>query len=195
MHRYAFLPFLPFALGCANPNSNACASYISANKAVASPFCASFTAGAAVTATTALPAWATNCSNKPSQISKECSCYWTGSGAQPTTPPSGGTPTTLATQTTKVTAPSGVTTTLPKSAGAVATNKAIVVPAGQTLDGGMKNYDRNRESFFRGDGIGMNGCMWLTMSQRVSAPSKTRLARTTPCLSWRRAPLLPMCVS
>jgi hypothetical protein len=48
--------------------------------------------------------------------------------------------------TTPVPAPSGVTTTLPKSSGAVATSKPITVSAGQSYDGGMKNFDRSRES-------------------------------------------------
>ncbi len=144
MHRYALLAVLPAVLGCANPDSNACASYISANKATASAFCATFTKST-VTATTGLPAWASNCSNKPSQISKECSCYYTGAaGSTPTTTTAKVT-TTLVTSTAKVTAPSGVTTALPQSSGAVATSKAITVSAGQTYDGGMKNYDRSRE--------------------------------------------------
>lgn len=37
-----------------------------------------------------------------------------------------------------------VTTTLPRSAGAVTTSKPITVGAGQSFDGGMKNYDRSR---------------------------------------------------
>ena len=149
MHRYALLAVLPAVLGCANPDSNACASYISANKATASAFCATFTKSA-VTATTGLPAWASNCSNKPSQISKECSCYYTaGAGTTPTTTAKTTTTakvtTTLVTSTAKVTPPSGVTTALPQSSGAVASSKAITVSAGQTFDGGMKNYDRSRE--------------------------------------------------
>jgi pectate lyase len=136
MYPYAVLALLPVVLGCANPDSNACASYISANKATASPFCATFTQSS-VTATTGLPSWASNCSNKPSQISKECSCYWTGGASNPT-------PTTLQT-TAKVTTPAGVTTTLPPSSGSVATSKAITVTA--SFDGGMKMYDRSREFF------------------------------------------------
>lgn len=73
--RYAILGLLPVVLGCANPDTNACASYIKNNQAVASPYCGSFTKSV-VTATTGLPTWATNCASKPSQISKECSCYW-----------------------------------------------------------------------------------------------------------------------
>ncbi len=143
MHRYAFLSLLPAVLGCLDPGSNACPSYISANKASASAFCATFTKST-VTATTGLPAWASNCSSKPSLLSKECSCAFTGAAATPTT--TAKTTTTLVTTTVKITAaPSGVTTALPKSSGAVATSKAITVSAGQTYDGGMKNFDRSRK--------------------------------------------------
>ncbi|KAK4234049.1 pectate lyase-domain-containing protein [Achaetomium macrosporum] len=141
MHRYALLGLLPAALGCLDPKNNPCASYMSANQATASGFCATFTQST-VTASTGLPAWAANCSNKPSMISKECSCYFTG-GAAPT-------PTSTAKTTAAVTsapvvtaAPSGVTTALPKSSGAVSSSKAITVSARQTFDGGMKNYDRS----------------------------------------------------
>jgi hypothetical protein len=141
-----------------DPKSNACASFMSANKATASAFCATFTQST-VKATTALPAWASNCSNKPSLISKECSCYFTGGAAPtpaPTTTPKVTTtakvttakPTTLVTSklpTTQAQQPTGVTTTLPKSSGAVATSKAITVPAGGSFDGGMKSYDRSRK--------------------------------------------------
>ncbi|KAL2258100.1 hypothetical protein VTK26DRAFT_8727 [Humicola hyalothermophila] len=156
MHHYAaLLPFLPVALGCLNPQSNACASYISANPAVVSPFCATFTAGPTpITETSALPAWATHCSNKPKEVSKECSCYYT-SGAAPA-------PTTLVTRTSNIAAaPSGVTTTLPQSSGAVATNKAIVVPQGETFDGGMNNYDRNPRVCAEQDETGEDDAMFI----------------------------------
>ncbi|KAF3920779.1 hypothetical protein ABW20_dc0105051 [Dactylellina cionopaga] len=77
------LAFLPAAFGCLNPGSNSCASFIKSQVATASPFCATFTRSV-VTATTGLPAWATYCSNKPSQISAECSCAYTA-GSNPTT--------------------------------------------------------------------------------------------------------------
>ena len=142
MYRYSLIALLPVVMGCANPDSNACASYISANQATASPFCATFTQSS-VTATTGLPAWASNCSNKPSQISKECSCYWTGgSGSTPTTTAKT-TSTTL--KTTITAAPTGVTTTLPASSGATSTSKAITVSG--SFDGGMKKYDRNRKIY------------------------------------------------
>ncbi|KAL2132731.1 hypothetical protein VTI74DRAFT_3441 [Chaetomium olivicolor] len=127
MHRFALLSFLPAVLGCLDLKSNACASYISNNLATASACCATFTKSA-VTATTGL---------------LECSCYFTGGAASPTSIAKF-TTTTLATTTTKITvAPSGVTKTLPKSSGAVPTLKAITIPAGQTFDSSMKNYDRS----------------------------------------------------
>jgi hypothetical protein len=53
--------------------------------------------------------------------------------------------TTKASSTT-IKAPTGVTTTLPASSGAVATNKAI--PVSGSFDGGMKKYDRSRGSHY-----------------------------------------------
>lgn len=159
MHAYALLPFLPAALACLNPKNNPCASYMSANQPTASAFCATFTQSV-VTATTGLPQWAANCKNKPSMLSKECSCYFTGGGAGPaptttakvtttpkatTTPKVTTTPKATTTKSTPVQVPTGVTTTLPKSSGAVATSKPITVSAGQKFDGGMQNYDRSRE--------------------------------------------------
>ncbi|KAL0936269.1 pectate lyase [Colletotrichum truncatum] len=141
MHQYYLLALLPTVLGCLNANSNKCASFIKSQSATASAFCATFTKST-VTATTGLPAWATNCSNKPSVISAECTCHYSGAGgSQPTT--------TLRTSTTAgngggvVTPPAGVTTALPQSSGATATNKPITVSAGQTYDGGMKKFDRS----------------------------------------------------
>ncbi|KFY67747.1 hypothetical protein V496_01421 [Pseudogymnoascus sp. VKM F-4515 (FW-2607)] len=97
MWHYAVLALLPVALGCTNPDTDPCASYMEAQPAIASQFCATFTQSV-VTATTALPAWASNCKNKPNVLSKECSCYFTGGGSTPTTinPPG----TTLTTVTT-----------------------------------------------------------------------------------------------
>lgn len=83
MHRYALLSLLPVVLGCANPKSDACASFMANNAATASPFCATFTQSK-VTEASALPAWAAACNSKPSHVSKECSCYFTG-GSAPTT--------------------------------------------------------------------------------------------------------------
>ncbi|KAJ6259385.1 hypothetical protein Dda_6286 [Drechslerella dactyloides] len=98
------LAFLPAAFGCLNANSNSCASFIKSQAATASPFCATFTRST-VTATTGLPAWATYCSNKPSMISAECSCAYTGGGSQPTT--------TLRTTTRATTGATTTTTTRP----------------------------------------------------------------------------------
>jgi hypothetical protein len=140
---YMILGLLPVALACSNPDSNSCASYIKNQPASASPFCATYTQNVA-TATTGLPSWATHCSNKPSHISKECSCYYTGGGGggggsdpqpsttkQPGTTGGGGTGPT----------PTGITTTLPKSSGAVASPTPITVTG--NFDGGMKLYDRS----------------------------------------------------
>lgn len=153
MHsRLALLTLIPVALGCLNADTNKCASYIKSNAATASPFCASFTKSV-VTATTALPAWATNCDSKPKVLSAECSCHYTaGSSPAPTSSKqTTATPTTIVTRTSTTaaagtgsgTAPTGVTTVLPQSSGAVATNAPIVVSG--SLDGGMKLYDRSRK--------------------------------------------------
>jgi pectate lyase len=82
MHASYLLAFAAVAMGCTNPDSNSCASFIKSQAATASPFCASFTR-TTYTASTGLPSWASNCSNKPKEISKECSCHW--AGAAPTT--------------------------------------------------------------------------------------------------------------
>jgi pectate lyase len=151
MHALILLGLLPAALGCLNPTSNKCASYIK-NNAAASTFCATFTQST-VTATTALPAWATNCDNKPKLVSAECSCHYTaGGGGSVPTPTTIVTSTRAASTTTRaattsnggvIPAPSGVTRTLPKSSGAVYSPTAI--PVSGSFDGGMKLYDRSRE--------------------------------------------------
>ncbi|KAI1173595.1 pectin lyase fold/virulence factor [Nemania sp. FL0916] len=84
MQYYALLALVPFVQACTNPDTDPCASFMTAQAATASAFCATFTRSA-VTATTALPAWATACGNKPNAISKECSCAFTGGGSAPTT--------------------------------------------------------------------------------------------------------------
>ncbi|KFA65827.1 hypothetical protein S40285_05371 [Stachybotrys chlorohalonatus IBT 40285] len=143
MHAYILLTLVPAALGCANANSNSCASFIKSQAATASPFCNTFTQNV-VTATVGLPSWATNCSNKPSQISKECSCYYTGGGSNPPPATTQATATTIRTSTTQGgggSVPTGVTTTLPASSGAVSSPTAIVVSG--TFDGGMRKYDRS----------------------------------------------------
>ncbi|KAK9415178.1 putative Pectate lyase [Seiridium unicorne] len=136
MHKYALVGLLPLVLGCANPDTDSCASYISGHATVCSTFLNS-----AVTATTGLPTWASACSNKPSAISKECSCYTTAAtttGATSTQTTS----TTIKTSTTtgSGSTPTGLTTTLPASSGAVSTSVAITVSS--SFDGGMKKYDR-----------------------------------------------------
>ncbi|KAH6880686.1 pectate lyase-domain-containing protein [Thelonectria olida] len=128
-HQLSILALLPAVFGCLDPASNSCASFIKSQSATASAFCATFTKSV-VTATTNLPSWATNCSQKPSLISKECSCYYTGSGSQ-----------TTATGSSGGTVPTGVTTTLPASSGVVTSAAAITVTS--SLDGGMKRYDRS----------------------------------------------------
>jgi len=126
---YALLALLPFALACTDPDKDPCASFISANKATASPFCATFTKSA-VTATSALPAWASNCSNKPSAVSKECSCYWTGAvGITSTTPPGG---TTLTTETTTGSTP---TATVGNNCGVAPVDGLVGYAAGTTGGG------------------------------------------------------------
>ncbi|KAI9167251.1 putative pectate lyase F [Paramyrothecium foliicola] len=152
MRFYVALSLLPAVLACSNPNSNACASFIKNQVAQASPFCATFTQNV-VTATTGLPSWATNCSNKPSHISKECSCHYTGGGGgnpQPE-PTSTDKPTTTKPPATTTKddgggnpggpTPTGITTTLPRSSGAVASPTPITVTG--NFDGGMKLYDRS----------------------------------------------------
>ncbi|KAI1433481.1 polysaccharide lyase family 1 protein [Xylaria sp. CBS 124048] len=103
MQYYALLALVPFTYACTNPDSDPCASFMSNQPATASPFCATFTQSQ-VTATADLPSWATACSNKPSAISKECSCAFTGGGSAPTTSPTTTSfRTTLSTTTTTAT--------------------------------------------------------------------------------------------
>lgn len=123
---------LPIALGhpqqlgrrdCSHDN---CLRALLGQSADASAFCATYTT-AVQTATTALPTYATQCSNLPSRVSSACSCLNT---AAPTT-----TTTTSAT-------PTGTTctvTTYASVSAAVATCtqivlKDIAVPGGSTLD-------------------------------------------------------------
>lgn len=154
MHALAVLGLLPVALGCLNTRTNPCASFIKSQVAQASPFCATFTQSV-VTATTGLPAWATNCDNKPKLLTSECACHYPGGGNPPA-------PTTITTRTTTTTGrtttttgnnppPTGVTTTLPQSSGAVATNTPILVPV--SFDGGMRKYDRSRRSSSFGNAV------------------------------------------
>ncbi|KAI2638338.1 polysaccharide lyase family 1 protein [Xylaria nigripes] len=105
MQYYALLALVPFVWACTNPDTDPCASFMTAQPATASPFCASFTKSM-VTATADLPSWAAACSNKPSAISKECSCAFTGGGGgAPTSAPT--TTKTTMTTTTRTTTGSG----------------------------------------------------------------------------------------
>ncbi|KAJ6258618.1 hypothetical protein Dda_6665 [Drechslerella dactyloides] len=176
MQKLLLLALVPAALGCANPDSNACASFIKSQSATASAFCASLTRSV-VTATTGLPLWATNCSNKPSMISKECSCYYTGGG--------GSNPTTTLRTTTRATTtaggggggstPTGVTRSLPASAGAVSSPSAIVVSG--SFDGGMRKYDRSPKVCAEQDETGEADAMFIleagaTLSNVIIGPNQ-----------------------
>lgn len=145
MHSLSLLALASVAMGCLNVNSNACASFIKSQSATASAFCATYTQTVA-TATTGLPAWATNCSNKPKMISAECSCHYTGGGGSPGTSTTATATTTRTTTTTQgggstVPAPTGVTTTLPASSGVV--TSAVPITVSGSFDGGMRRYDRS----------------------------------------------------
>ncbi|KAF7539174.1 hypothetical protein G7054_g2312 [Neopestalotiopsis clavispora] len=109
MHRYGILALVPAVLACTNPDTDACASYMSANSATASAFCATFTQST-VTATAALPAWASYCSSKPSAISKECTCAFSGAATSTTTKATS-TTTTATTLTTSTSTSTGPATT------------------------------------------------------------------------------------
>ncbi|CAG9988919.1 unnamed protein product [Clonostachys byssicola] len=167
MKSLAVFLLFPLALGCLNPTSNSCASYIKSNSATASPFCATFTKSS-VTATTSLPSWATNCSNKPSMISAECSCHYSGSATATTTK-------TTTTGGGGGTVPTGVTTTLPASAGATSTSKAITVSG--SFDGGMKKYDRSPRVCAEQDETGEADAMFVledgaTLSNVIIGPDQ-----------------------
>ncbi|KUI69373.1 putative pectate lyase A [Cytospora mali] len=126
------LSLLPVVLACTNPASDSCASYLSANAATASAFCATFTQSA-VTATAELPSWATYCSNKPSSISKECTCLYSGTAAATSTTKAS---TTLKTSTTVTIATStGPATTATSTCGATANNNLVGYAAGTTGGG------------------------------------------------------------
>jgi pectate lyase len=143
MVRYSLLGLLPVVFACTNPDTDPCASYISAQKATASPFCATFTKST-VTATTALPAWATYCSSKPSLISKECSCYWTGA--------------TAATSTTKV----GTTlTTTTSGAGSTATGGTGNTCGAAPVDG-LVGYAAGVTGGGSGSGTTVTSCSALS---------------------------------
>lgn len=151
MYLYTCLLFLPAALGCLNPTSNKCASFIKSQSATASPFCATFTKSV-VTATAGLPAWASNCSYKPSQISAECSCHYTGGAvtsttvSKTTTAGSGMTTTTSKAVTTSaaggtgIVTPTKVTTVFPSATGETKLASATVISG--VFDGKMARWHR-----------------------------------------------------
>lgn len=125
----SFLAAVPAAVwACTNPDTDPCASYMSANGATASAFCATFTKSS-VTATTGLPSWASNCSNKPSAISKECSCYFTGSGATATIT------TSTSKAATTTTSSAGATSTATNTCGSAAINGLVGYASGTTGGG------------------------------------------------------------
>ncbi|KAI0143589.1 pectin lyase fold/virulence factor [Xylariaceae sp. FL1272] len=97
MRHFILAALVSGVLSCTNPDSDACASFMTNQAATASAFCATFTQSA-VTATTGLPSWATVCSSKPSALSKECSCAFTGTA---TTTAATTTATTTKTSTTR----------------------------------------------------------------------------------------------
>ena len=147
MRCLSVLAMASVALGCLNVNSNKCASFIKSQAATASPFCATFTQNV-VTATSALPAWATNCDMKPKLVSAECSCHYSGGGGNPppTSTGGGGNPPPTTTNNGGGgggPTPTGLTTTLPNSSGAVTSPTPILVSG--SYDGGMKRFDRNRK--------------------------------------------------
>jgi len=73
--------FIPAVLACTNPDSDPCASAVSVS---GQAFCATYTT-TVNTATTALPAWASACTLKPTKISSLCSCFATSTAKVTTT--------------------------------------------------------------------------------------------------------------
>lgn len=130
MHRLSLVALLPIVLACTDPDSDPCASFMTASKATASAFCKTFTT-ASVTATAGLPAWASNCSNKPSAISKECTCAFSA-GVTATTTSSAATTTTTARTTTTSTGPA---TTATNTCGAAAIDGLVGYASGATGGG------------------------------------------------------------
>jgi polygalacturonase len=62
-----------FVLACDNPDTDSCASVFTASAAAAITFCETYTQ-TVVTATTALPSFATHCSNSSKKLSSACTC-------------------------------------------------------------------------------------------------------------------------
>jgi pectate lyase len=105
-----------------------------------------------VTATTALPAWATNCSRKPNLISAECTCHWSGAAAPTTT---AAVTTTRAVTTTAggvvTTTSRAATTTAPPSSGSCSAPIDQLVGYGAGTTGGGS-----------GTGVTVSSCSALT---------------------------------
>lgn len=134
-------------LGCTNPDTDPCASYMTASAATASAFCKTYTTAVA-TATTGLPAWASSaCSNKPSAISKECTCAFGSASATGTS-----TTTKKASSTTVVSVT--VTNTGPA---ATATDAACGAPAVDKLVG----YGYGATGGGSGSGVTVTTCAQL----------------------------------
>lgn len=157
MQLYHLLFLAPAALACLNENTNPCASYIKSNAAAAT-FCATFTQST-VTATTALPAWASNCSNKPKLVSAECTCHYPGGGSPVTTTTrttsaGGSQPTTTRTTSAGATnppiqgTPTKATSVFPAATGETQLPSATVISG--VFDGGMKRWHRNSYSVCQG---------------------------------------------
>lgn len=131
MRSLHLLGFLPAVLACTDPDSDPCASYISANAATASAFCATFTQSS-VTATANLPSWATYCSSKPSAISKECTCFYPGTNVVTSTTSA---TSTLKTSTVTITTSTGPATTATETCGSAAVDSLVGYGAGTTGGG------------------------------------------------------------
>ena len=66
---------LPAILACESPDTHPCASAFVSNAALATSFCATYTASV-VTATTAIPSiFNSACSSKSQTISEACTCF------------------------------------------------------------------------------------------------------------------------
>lgn len=125
-----FFALLPAVLACTNPDSDPCASFMTASSATASAFCKTFTQST-VTATTGLPSWATYCSSKPSAISKECTCAFSAAAATTTSTTSKASTSTSKTSSTSTA--SGTTST--NTCGAAAINGLVGYAVGTTGGG------------------------------------------------------------
>lgn len=119
-------------LACTNPNPDPCASHVSANRVAASSFCATFTKSS-VTATTGLRFWASNCSNNPSAISRECTCAFTSAAVTSTLITTSNAVTTTSRASYKTSTTSGTTAT--NTCGAAAINSLVGYASGTTGGG------------------------------------------------------------